>query len=61
MQLIDQLFFIPGQFVKDLQVATEDIGNEILEAHINLENKITCFAYQFFNNEESFEGIPCFG
>lgn len=60
MQLIDQLFFIPGQFVKDLEAVTEDIGNKIVEAHINFEDKITCSGYKFFNTRESFNGIPCF-
>lgn len=60
MQLVDQLFFIPGQFVKDLEAVTEDIGSKILEGHINLEDKLTCSGYKFFNTRESFNGIPCF-
>ncbi len=60
MQLVDQLFFIPGQFEKDLEAVTEAARSRILEAHISFEDKLTCSEYKFFNNKESFNRIPCF-
>ena len=59
-KFLDQLFFIPGQFEKDLEAVTEAARSRILEAHISFEDKLTCSEYKFFNNKESFNRIPCF-
>lgn len=60
MKLIDQLFFIPGQFVRDLVGETEDVINQLWDIQINIEDCSNFTKYEFFNIRESFGGIPCF-
>lgn len=60
MNLIDQLFFIPGQFVRDLVGVIQNSLNEIMNKYFQIKNIDVSIKYKFFNIKESFSGVPSF-
>lgn len=60
MSLIDQLFFIPGQFVRDTAGVMQNSMNKMLNKSFKIGNIDIAIEYKFFNIKESFSGIPSF-